>query len=616
MPKRLNVTELDFDNIKDNLKTFLSQQDQLTDYDFEGSTMSVLLDVLAYNTHYNAVYANVLANEMFLDSADLRNSIVSHAKHVGYTPRSATSPVAFLNVVVNNATGSTLTAARGTIFTTTVDGTSYNYVVKDATTITPTDGVYTFSSLPVYEGTLVNNKFTVDVSNADQRFLIKNALADTTTLKVTVQNSTSDTTTSTYTLASDLADVTSSSKVYYLEGAEDQQYEVKFGDGVLGAALSTGNIVTLSYIVTSAESSNGASSFSLSGSLAGFDDVTVTTATNSANGAQPETPDSIRFNAPRQYASQNRTVTPKDYESKVKQIYTNAQSVQVWGGEDNDTPVYGRVYISIKPVTGATLTEATKTDIITQLKDFNVASITPVIQDPETTSLQLSVDVKFDAKSTTRTADSIKALVSSAITTFNTNNLGQFDSIFRHSKFIETINKVDTAILSNITTVKMHKSFTATTTSATTYTIKFNNVFYNPHSGHNASGGGILVSSGFKINGDITNEYFLDEDGAGNIRLYYLVGQTRTYTNNSIGTIDYTNGTITLNSLFITEVSNVDGASSTTVRLTVIPNSVDVIPVRNQVLEIDETNTTVSVSADTYDTTSGIGYTTATSYAS
>ena len=616
MPKRLNVTELDFDNIKDNLKTFLSQQDQLTDYDFEGSTMSVLLDVLAYNTHYNAVYANVLANEMFLDSADLRNSIVSHAKHVGYTPRSATSPVAFLNVVVNNATGSTLTAARGTTFTTSVDGTSYNYVVKDATTITPVDGVYTFSSLPVYEGTLVNNKFTVDVSNADQRFLIKNALADTTTLKVTVQNSTSDTTTSTYTLASDLADVTSSSKVYYLEGAEDQQYEVKFGDGVLGAALSTGNIVTLSYIVTSAESSNGASSFSLSGSLGGFDDVTVTTATNSANGAQPETPDSIRFNAPRQYASQNRTVTPKDYESKVKQIYTNAQSVQVWGGEDNSTPVYGRVYISIKPVTGATLTEATKTDIITQLKNFNVASITPVIEDPETTSLQLSVDVKFDAKSTTRTADSIKALVSSAITTFNTNNLGQFDSIFRHSKFIETVNKVDTAILSNITTVKMHKSFTATTTSATTYTIGYNNAFYNPHSGHNASGGGVLTSSGFKINGDTTNEYFLDEDGAGNVRLYYLVGQTRTYTNNAIGTIDYTNGSITLNSLFITEVSNVDGASSTAVRLTVIPNSVDVIPVRNQVLEIDETNTTVSVSADTYDTTSGIGYTTATSYAS
>ena len=616
MPKRLNVTDLDFDNIKDNLKTFLSQQDQLTDYDFEGSTMSVLLDVLAYNTHYNAVYANVLANEMFLDSADLRNSIVSHAKHVGYTPRSATSPVAFLNVTVNSATGSTLTATRGTAFTTSVDGVSFSYVVKDSTTITPNDGVYTFSNLPVYEGTIVNNKFTVDVSNADQRFLIKNNFADTTTLKVTVQNSTSDTTTNTYTLATDLADVTSSSKVYYLEGAEDQQYEVVFGDGVLGASLSTGNIVTLSYLVTNANQSNGASSFSLSGDIGGFSDVTITTATNSANGAQAESPDSIRFNAPRQYASQNRTVTPKDYQSKVKQIYTNAQSVQVWGGEDNTTPSYGRVYISIKPVTGATLTEATKTDIITQLKDFNVASITPIIEDPEITFLQLSLDVKYDAKTTTRSTNSIKALVNSAITKFNTDNLQQFDTVFRHSKFIETINKVDTAILSNITTVKMHKSFTATTTSATTYTIGYNNAFYNPHSGHNATAGGVLTSSGFKINGDTTNEYFLDEDGAGNVRLYYLVGQTRTYTNNNIGTIDYTNGTITLNSLFITEVSNVDGATSTTVRLTIIPNSVDIKPVRNQVLELDETNTTVTVSADTYDTTSGIGYTTATSYAS
>ena len=616
MARRINVTDLDFDGIKNNLKTFLKQQDQLTDYDFEGSTMSTLLDVLAYNTHYNAVYANVLANEMFLDSADLRNSIVSHAKHVGYTPRSATAPVAFLNVTVNNATGSTLTAARGTTFTTTVDGTSYNYVVRDATTITPTDGVYTFSSLPVYEGTLIDNKYTVDTTNADQRFLIQNDLADTTSLKVTVQNSSSDSTTSTYTLATDLADITSTSKIYYLEGAEDNQYEVKFGDGILGAALSTGNIVTLSYIVTNAEESNGASSFSLSGTLGGFSNVTITTATNSANGAQPETPDSIRFNAPKQYASQNRTVTTNDYASKVKQIYTNAQSVQVWGGEDNSTPVYGRVYISIKPVSGATLTEAKKTDIITQLKDFNVARGTPVIQDPETTSLQLSVDVKYDAKSTTRSSDSIKALVSSAITTFNTDNLGQFDGLFRHSKFIETINKVDTSILSNITTVKMHKSFTATTSGATTYTISYNNAFYNPHSGHNASGGGVLTSSGFKINGDTTNEYFLDEDGAGNVRLYYLVGQTRTYTNNTQGTIDYTNGSITLNSLFITSVSNVDGATSTAVRLTVIPNSVDVIPVRNQVIEIDETNTTVTVSADTYDTTSGIGYTASTSYAS
>ena len=613
--KRIDVTALDFDDIKDNLKTFLKQQDQFTDYDFEGSGMSTLLDVLAYNTHYNAVYANVLANEMFLDSADIRNSIVSHAKHVGYTPRSATSPIAKLNVVVSDLSGSTAVAARGTTFTTTVDGVSYNYIVKDDTTITPESGVYTFSELPVYEGTLVNNKFTVDTTNADQRFLIENPLADTTTLQVTVQNSSTDSTTTTYTKSTDLADVTSTSTVYYLEGVEDEKYEVIFGDGVLGKALSTGNIVTLSYIVTSGADSNGASSFSLSGTIAGSSTATITTASNSSGGADPETPDSIRFNAPRQFASQNRAVTAKDYESRVKTIYPNANSVQVWGGEDNSTPVYGRVYISIKPKTGNVVTQSDKTDIINKLKDFNVASITPVIEDTETTFLQLNVTVRFDQKTTTKTSDSIKSLVQSAITTFNNNNLQQFDQMFRHSKFIETVNKVDTAILSNITTVKLHKSFTASTSASTTYTINFSNALYNPHSGHNATGGGILSTSGFKINGDTTNEYFLDEDGEGNVRLYYLVAGVRTYTNNTQGTIDYDNGTIVLNSLFVTEVSNVDGASSTAIRLTVTPNSVDIKPVRNQVIQIDETNTTTTVTADDFDTTSGIGYSTPTSYA-
>ncbi len=614
--KKLEVTDLDFDEIKTNLKKFLRQQDQFTDYDFEGSTINSLLDVLAYNTHYNAVYANVLANEMFLDSADLRNSIVSHAKHVGYTPRSATSPFADVNLVVNNATGSSLTAAQGTTFTTTVDGVSYNYIVKEDTTTTPVDGVYTFFNLKIYEGTLVNNKYTVDTSNANQRFLIKNDFADTTTLQVKVQNSSTDTTTTTYTKSTDLADVTSSSTVYYLEGAEDSQYEVKFGDGVLGKALSTGNIVTLTYIVTSGADSNGANSFTLSGTVGGFSDVSLTVNSKSANGSDPESPASIRFNAPRQFATQNRAVTAKDYESRVKSIFSNAKSVQVWGGEDNATPVYGRVYISINPVAGATLTEATKSDIITQLKDFNVASVTPVIEDPETTFIQPNVTVRYDQKATTKSPDSIKSLIQTAITNFNTDNLQEFDQVFRHSKFIETVNRSDTSILSNITTIKLHKSFTATLAASTTYTIGFNNAFYNPHSGHNMDSGGILSSSSFKISGDTTNDYFINDDGKGNVRLYYVAAGVNVYTNNTLGTIDYTNGKIVLNSLNITSVGNVDGATSTAVRLTVIPNSVDVVPVRNQVLEIDETNTTVTVTADDYDTTSGIGYTTATNYAS
>jgi len=614
--KKLEVTDLDFDSIKTNLKKFLRQQDQFTDYDFDGSTINTLLDVLAYNTHYNGVYANVLANEMFLDSADMRNSIVSHAKHVGYTPRSATAPYADVNLVVNNATGATLTASQGTTFTSTVEGVSYNYIVKEDTTTTPVDGVYTFKNLELYEGTLVTNKYTVNTTDANQRFLIKNDMADTTTLLVKVQNSSTDTTTTTYALSTDLADVSSTSAIYFLEGAEDEQYEVVFGDGVLGKALSTGNIVSLIYIVTNGSDSNGASSFALSGNVGGFTDVSLTVNTNSVNGADPESPASIRFNAPKQFATQNRAVTAKDYESKVKTIYSNAKSVQVWGGEDNETPVYGRVYISINPVAGATLTEATKSDIINQLKDFNVASITPVIEDPETTFIQPTVTIRYDAKSTTNTAESIKSLVQTAITNFNTDSLQEFDQVFRHSKFIETINKADDSILSNITTLKLHKSFTATLTSSTTYTISFNNALYNPHSGHNSDMGGILSSSSFKVSGDTTNDYFLNDDGQGNIRLYYVAGGVNVYINNTQGTIDYTTGKITLNSLHISEVGNVDGATSTTIRLTVVPNSVDVVPVRNQVIEIDETNTTVVVTADDYDTTSGIGYTTATNYAS
>jgi hypothetical protein len=616
MAKRLTVSDLEFDDIKTNLKTFLKQQDQFTDYDFEGSAMASILDVLAYNTHYNAVYANVLANEMFIDSADLRNSIVSHAKHLGYTARSATAPFADITLVVNDASGATLTASQGTTFQTDIGGTTYNYLVKEDTTITPVSGVYTFSNLEIYEGTLVNNKYTVDTTNADQRFLIRNALADTTTLQVKVQNSSTDSTTTTYTLASDLADVTSTSSVYYLEATEDSQYEVIFGDGVLGKALSTGNIVTLTYIVTNGDESNGASSFSLSGTVGGFSNVSITVNSASANGAEPETADSIRFNAPKTYTTQNRAVTAKDYESKVKQLYSNAKSVQVWGGEDNSTPVYGRVYISINPVAGATLTSANKTSILTQLKDFNIASITPIIEDPETTKLVLTTTVRYDAKSTTKNADSIKSLILAAITTYNETNLTEFDQVFRHSKFIETINKVDPSILSNITTVKMHKSFTATTTGSTTYTLNFNNAFYNPHSGHNSDMGGVLETSPFKVSGDITNDYFLDDDGQGNVRLYRTAAGVRTYSNTTQGTIDYTNGSITINSLHVTSVGNVDGATSTDIRCTVTPNSVDIAPVRNQIIEIDEVNTNVTVTADDYDTTTGIGYTTATSYAS
>ena len=613
---KLSISQLDFDGIKTNLKRFLSNQSQFKDYDFEGSGMAVLMDLLAYNTHYLAYNANVAANEMFIDTADMRNSIVSLAKALGYTPNSATAPYADINVVVNDATGSTLVMSAGTQFTTTVNGLSYNFVTIGSNTISPIDNVYTFSNLKIYEGTYVTYQYTYDSTDVDQRFLIQSASADVTTLTVQVQNSSTDTVINTYTKATSITELDSTSKVYFLQEAEDGKFEVYFGDGVTGKALTNGNIIILKYVVTNKTAANGASSFSLSGNIGGFSNVTLTVNSNAANGAEPETNQSIKFNAPKSYAAQDRAVTVEDYKAKVKELYANTQSISAWGGEDAETPFYGRVYISINPKSGSTLTQTTKNSIIDSLKRYSVASVTPVIVDPETTNIILTSTVKYDKTATSKTADTLKSETIEDLTAYNSNTLQSFDSMLRHSKLIEIIDDVDTSILSNITTLKIRKSFTPTIGSSTNYTVSFSNALYNPHSGHNASAGGILVSSGFKI-GSSANEYFFDDDGAGNIRRYYLVGDVRTYADNSAGTIDYATGAIAVNALNISSISNIRGLASTIVELTVTPNSNDIVPLRNQILNIDVANSSITVEVDTLvggSSNAGIGYVTTSSY--
>jgi len=613
---KLSISQLDFDGIKVNLKRFLSNQSQFKDYDFEGSGMAVLMDLLAYNTHYLAYNANVAANEMFIDTADMRNSIVSLAKALGYTPNSATAPYADINVVINDATGSTLVMSAGTQFTTTVNGLSYNFVTIGSNTISPIDNVYTFSNLKIYEGTYVTYQYTYDSTDVDQRFLIQSASADVTTLTVQVQNSSTDTVINTYTKATSITELDSTSKVYFLQEAEDGKFEVYFGDGVTGKALTNGNIIILKYVVTNKTAANGASSFSLSGNIGGFSNVTLTINSNAANGAEPETNQSIKFNAPKSYAAQDRAVTVEDYKAKVKELYANTQSISAWGGEDAETPFYGRVYISINPKSGSTLTQTTKNSIIDSLKRYSVASVTPVIVDPETTNIILTSTVKYDKTATSKTADTLKSETIEDLTAYNSNTLQSFDSMLRHSKLIEIIDDVDTSILSNITTLKIRKSFTPTIGSSTNYTVSFSNALYNPHSGHNASAGGILVSSGFKI-GSSANEYFFDDDGAGNIRRYYLVGDVRTYADNSAGTIDYATGAIAVNALNISSISNIRGLASTIVELTVTPNSNDIVPLRNQILNIDVANSSITVEVDTLvggSSNAGIGYVTTSSY--
>ena len=620
MATKLEISELDFDGIKANLKNFLSQQDEFRDYDFEGSGMAVLLDMLAYNTHYLGFNANMLANEMFLDSADLRASVVSKAKQVGYTPTSSTAAEAVIDVVVTNATGATLTMARGTQFSTTVNDNAYNFVNNADLSITPVDGVYKFSNVKIFEGTYLNFKYTVNTSDTDQRFIIPNDNVDTTTLTIKVQESSSDSTTSTYTLATGITGLDSSSKVFFLQEVENGRYQVTFGDGVLGKAVADGNIVIMDYINTNRAEANGATTFTLNGTIGGFSTATVTTISNASGGSLPESITSIKYNAPRDYTAQDRAVTADDYKVLVKSLYANAQSVQVYGGEDAAVPDYGKVYISIKAKSGANLTESTKASIVTSLKQYAVASIRPVIIDPEITYITLDINFKYDNGATSKDVSTLETNVLTVISNYNNDTLKNFTGVFRHSKLLENINNADSSILSNITTLKMYKYITPTLSSALKYTLSYNNAFYNPHSGHNSSGGGVVSSTGFKINNDdSTNEHFLDDDGAGNIRVYYLSGTTRIYTSTTFGTIDYATGEIILTSANITSISNVDGATSTQIRVFAIPNSNDVVPVRNQVLEIDTTNSTITGEIDTVESGSsqaGTSYTTTSSYSS
>ena len=612
MATKLQVTELDFDDIKNNLKTYMKNQTEFTDYNFEGSGLSTIIDLLAYNTHYLAMNANMAVNESFLDTATLRSSVVSHAKTLGYTPRSARAPVAYVDVTLNSFTGGSATISKGTKFTTKVNDSTYGFVVNAAQTVSPVNGITRFVNLPIYEGTLVTAKYTVDSANLDKKYMVTDARADTTTLKVSVQNSVSDATLTTYTLATDISQVTKTSDVYFLQEVEDGKFEVYFGDGVVGSKPTDGNIVILEYIVTNKDKANGASVFSGT-SVGGESDITVATLVSASGGAEPETIESIKYNAPLDYSSQGRAVTTQDYKTIVPQVYADTKAIQVWGGEDNNPPRYGQVYLAIKTQSGVNLTQAQKDSIVKLLDGYNIASVRPTIVDPETTKLRLTSTVKFDSKSTTNTATSIETIVTNVLTTYNNSDLQNFDGVFRFSKLSRLIDSADNSILSNITTLKIEKTIKPVLNTSSQYILDYSNALYNPHSGHNATMGGIVVSTGFTIAGN-SNTIFIDDDGNGNIRTYYLVGgTTRTYLNSTAGTVDYSTGLVTLPSLTITGTSNSDG----TVSVVVQPKSNDIVPVRNQLLEIDFTNTKVTAEVDTIESggsSAGTGYATSSSY--
>jgi len=611
MATKLQVTELDFDQIKSNLKTYMKNQTEFSDYNFEGSALSTLIDLLAYNTHYLGMNANMAINEAYLDTATLRSSVVSHAKTLGYTPRSARAPVAYVDVTINNSSLTSITVEKGTKFTTQVDGTTYAFVVNEERTATPLNGVLRFQNLAIYEGSLVTAKYTVDNNNLEKQYLLTDNRADTTTLKVSVQNSSADLTTETYTLATDISQVTAESKVYFLQEIDNGKFEVYFGDDVVGKKVNDGNIVILEYIVTNKGAANNARTFSGT-SVGGETNITIATVSAAAGGAEPETIQSIKYNAPLDYASQGRAVTTDDYKVIIPQVYADTQAIQVWGGEDNDPPIYGQVFVSIKTTSGVNLTEAQKNNVSTSLDKYNVASVRPTIVDPETTKIKLITTFKYNSNVTVKTAADLETLVRTTITNYNSSDLAKFDGVFRFSKLSRLIDATDTSILSNITTVRIQKTVKPQLNTDFKYEVNFSNAIYHPHDGHNSTMGGVTSSTGFKISGSDL-EYFIDDDGNGNLRAYSLTGgTTRTYYNTNIGTIDYSTGKLIIDGLNITSSTSSDG-----ITITVIPNSNDIVPVRNQLLEIDTVTLKVTGETDTIESggsSAGTGYTTTSSY--
>ena len=615
---QVNITDLDFDDIASNLKEYLKGQQTLKDYDFEGSNISILIDLLAYSSHVSAFNANMVASELFLDTAQIRKNVVSRAKEIGYTPTSATASEALIDLQVNNplvggVTPSSLTINRGHKFKTTFDGSVYPYVVLESRTISPLNNVFKFEDLKIYQGSMNSDIFAYNGQIQNQRFPLSEELVDTSTITVTVQSTGGSS--SAWSQATDISSVNANSTVWYVQENDQGQFEVYFGDGVISAEPLDGDTITISYLVTNENHTDGSSQFSMSDSIGGNTDVTITVKNNSSGGKDKESIESIRFAASKFYTSQNRLVTTDDYKSKLQTLYPGADSISVWGGEDNNPPMYGKIFIAIKPSqTINKLTTSEKIILKDKLKSLNMLTVRPEIVDADVIDILVTCNFKYNPRATTRTVSELETLVRAAIITHDSTYLSGFDSIFRHSVLAKDIDSAESSILSNITTVKLRKTITPTLGQSKGYTVEFGsgNAFYNPHRGHNKANGGIITTTPFKVSG-FTDDFLFDDDGEGNLRRYSFVGAERIYADSQAGTVDYSNGKITINGINIIETGNTDG----TIHFTVIPNSNDSVAFRSNLLDINSSLINVTGATDSIasgDTSAGVGYTSSSSY--
>lgn len=606
---RLSVSELDFDTIKQNLKDYMGAQSEFSDYDFDGSALSVIVDLLSYNTHMNAFYMNMLASEAFLDSAQLRNSAIKKASQLGYTPSSTSGSKAYANVVIYPTDSpSTVTIDKHTQFTSTVNGISYTFVTSEATTVTPSGTNYTANNVELTQGIPLTHQYTVNTSNTDQKFILPNANTDTSQLTVVIQESSTNTNTSVYTLASDITTVNATSNVYFLYESNDYKYEVQFGDSNLGRKLSDGNIVKLTSVISDGNTTNGANTFSAVGTVGGYANVNINTMNAAAGGSDRESVESIKFAAPKHYEAQNRCVTANDYHRIITNEYSGLDSVTIWGGQENDPPAYGKVYIAVKPTGVEALSTSQKSALKDLIKNRNMVAITPIVVDPDKTYMVIDSTIKFDYRKTQNSAAIIANTVSNTVSTYINTDLAKFETTFRHSQLSRLIDESETSITNNNTTVKLKKIVDdVSLTDAADYTVNFNNAIYHPHTTYD----GAITSTDFTYadaNGTSYSTCYLDDSDAS-LRVFRYVTGEKTTVSANVGSVTYANGQIKLTSFAPTALD-----SANTFALTISPSSNDVTPVRDQLLTANTSEITITTESDITTTTTTAAAASSSSY--
>lgn len=582
------VSNLDFTEIKVALKDYLRSQTDFTDFDFEGSVWSNLLDVLAYNTYYTAFNTNMVVNELFLNSATLRDNVVALAKQLGYKPKSKTAPSSSIDFTVT-FTGSSpdsIILKKGTGFVTTFDDNIYQYVAIEDTKATVSNSIATFNNVKVYEGSLVTNFYTVNTALENQRFVIQNPSVDTNTIKVKVYSSSESSFYETYELSTNILNVTPSTKAYFLEEIEDEKYEIFFGDGIIGRKLQNNEYIEISYLTTNGPSTNGAFLFTFSGVLEDANgnssypiQVSNIVATPSNGGEDIESISKIKFNAPKYFGTQDRAVTSQDYAAIVRNIYPAIADIIVFGGEENNPPEYGKVKISIKPKNTAFLSSSTKKEIQQKLKPYMVASVTPDIVDPSIVYLELVSKIYYDRSKTTDNPEVIKSKVIQNIEDYlKQSETEKFGGKFKYSKTIAVIDNADKSIVSNDTEIVLRKDFYPALNSTFFYEICFLNSFDKDCEGPTIS------STGFTLS-EYPNYTVYLEDRDGKIVIYRLDPLTgsKIVINNEVGIIDYEKGELRMNNLTIIKGSFFDNR----IEIRAKPLSRDISAFREMYLDVD-----------------------------